>query len=163
MPVQRGHPRRQAEPLKLAPTSCQASSTSAFARSIGRCDIPLHGVAFPFVESAPRAYRLKAGNADPPISTSVDRSCQVLLLAATQSPSITADGRIRRQRTGRLSRSGAMASPVRHNVYPGLEKPGLEKPCSPFSVGAGSKGDVRGRASAALVSASICQYRADAA
>src|SRR5271167_4785594 len=54
---------------KLAPTSCQASSTSAVASGAGV--VIFHFMALPFfVESAPRAYRLKAGNADPPISTS---------------------------------------------------------------------------------------------
>src|SRR5271167_5120518 len=53
---------------KLAPTSCQASSmvaTGTTADVVGSFMALLS-----FVDSAPRAYRLKVGNACPPISTS---------------------------------------------------------------------------------------------
>src|SRR4051794_27032553 len=54
---------------KLAPTSCQASFTSAVTSGAGVVIFLFMALPF-FVESAPRAYRLKAGNAAPPISTS---------------------------------------------------------------------------------------------
>jgi hypothetical protein len=54
---------------KLAPTSCQASFTGAVASGHGVVIILFMALPF-FVESTPRAYRLKAGNADAPISTS---------------------------------------------------------------------------------------------
>src|SRR4051812_29742978 len=47
---------------KLAPTSCQASFTSAVASGPGVVIVLFMALPF-FVESAPRAYRLKAGNA----------------------------------------------------------------------------------------------------
>src|SRR5271155_5589317 len=57
---------------KLAPTSCQASSmvaTGTTAAVVGSFMALLS-----FVDSAPRAYRLKVGNACPPISTSTGTS-----------------------------------------------------------------------------------------
>src|SRR5271154_5964087 len=54
---------------KLAPTSCQASSMVATGTTAA--DLVGSFIAFlSFVDSAPRAYRLKVGNACPPISTS---------------------------------------------------------------------------------------------
>src|SRR5271155_4119896 len=53
---------------KLAPTACQAPSTNAVASGTGGVIILFMALPF-FRDSAPRAYRLKAGNADPPIST----------------------------------------------------------------------------------------------
>src|SRR3954466_94426 len=47
---------------KLAPTSCQASFTSAVTSGAGVVIFLFMALPF-FVESAPRAYRLKAGNA----------------------------------------------------------------------------------------------------
>src|SRR5271170_1340450 len=57
---------------KRAPTSCQASSmvaTGTTAAVVGSFMALLS-----FVDSAPRAYRLKVGNACPPISTSTGTS-----------------------------------------------------------------------------------------
>ena len=45
---------------KLAPTSCQASSIDCRRDNSSRCGRFLHGVAFLSLDSAPRAYRLKA-------------------------------------------------------------------------------------------------------
>src|SRR5271163_3416834 len=54
---------------KLAPTSCQASSMVATGTTAA--DVVGSFMALlSFVDSAPRAYRLKVGNACPPISTS---------------------------------------------------------------------------------------------
>src|SRR5712691_8708457 len=58
---------------KLAPTSCQASSmvaTGTTAADVVGSFMSL----LSFVDSAPRAYRLKVGNACPPISTSTGTS-----------------------------------------------------------------------------------------
>src|SRR5690242_19392816 len=52
---------------KLAPISRQASLTPDAIAAAGV--ISLLMALLSFVDSAPRAYRLKAGNADPPIST----------------------------------------------------------------------------------------------
>src|SRR5690349_16261631 len=52
---------------KLAPISRQASFTPDATAAAGV--ISLLMALLSFVDSAPRAYRLKAGNADPPIST----------------------------------------------------------------------------------------------
>jgi hypothetical protein len=58
---------------KLAPTSCQASSTVATGTTAA--DVVSSFMALlSFVDSAPRAYRLKVGNACPPISTSTGTS-----------------------------------------------------------------------------------------
>src|SRR4029078_3924693 len=58
---------------KLAPTSCQASSTIAAGTTTA--DVVNSFMALlSFVDSAPRAYRLKASNACPPISTSTGTS-----------------------------------------------------------------------------------------
>src|SRR5260221_5031550 len=58
---------------KLAPTSCQASSTIATGTTAAGVVVSLMAL-LSFVESAPRAYRLKVGNACPPISTSTGTS-----------------------------------------------------------------------------------------
>ena len=55
---------------KLAEMFARASSFSALA-GMAVDVIGLFMALLSFVESAPRAYRLKAGNAAPPISTSI--------------------------------------------------------------------------------------------
>src|SRR5271163_2622016 len=73
---------------KLAPTSCQASSMVATGTTAA--DVVGSFMALlSFVDSAPRAYRLKVGNACPPISTSTGtsprngdiRNCQCRILS----------------------------------------------------------------------------------
>src|SRR5713226_1159458 len=58
---------------KLAPTSCQAASTIA-AGTMAADVVASFMALLSFVDSAPRAYRLKVGNACPPISTSTGTS-----------------------------------------------------------------------------------------
>src|SRR5260221_12911284 len=58
---------------KLAPTSCQASSTIATGTTAAGVVVSFMAL-LSFVDSAPRAYRLKVGNACPPISTSTGTS-----------------------------------------------------------------------------------------
>src|ERR1700676_606093 len=58
---------------KLAPTSCQASSTIATGMTAAIV-VNSFMALLSFVDSAPRAYRLKVGNACPPISTSTGTS-----------------------------------------------------------------------------------------
>lgn len=68
-PDQRGHTRRQQNRPKLAPTASQASVTRAVAAAAAERVLFVF-MALPFfVDQTPRAYRLKAGNADLPIST----------------------------------------------------------------------------------------------
>src|SRR5271170_1317806 len=74
---------------KRAPTSCQASSmvaTGTTAAVVGSFMALLS-----FVDSAPRAYRLKVGNACPPISTStgtspIDHACRIITTAGVSLP-----------------------------------------------------------------------------
>ena len=64
---QRRNTGRQAEPLKLTATASQATSRPD---ATIPADVLSLFMALPFLmDSTPRAYRLKAGNAAPPIST----------------------------------------------------------------------------------------------
>src|SRR6266851_10007383 len=58
---------------KLAPTSCQASSTIATGTTVADV-LDSFMALLSFVDSAPRAYWLKVSNARPPISTSTGTS-----------------------------------------------------------------------------------------
>ena len=61
---------------KLAPTSCQAFSTIATGMTAAIV-VNSFMALLSFVDSAPRAYRLKVGNACPPISTSTGTSPRI--------------------------------------------------------------------------------------
>src|SRR5271155_2181991 len=78
---------------KLAPTSCQASSMVATGTTAA--DVVGSFMALlSFVDSAPRAYRLKVGNACPPISTSNGTSPPVLLAREAATVDLLTDGRL---------------------------------------------------------------------
>src|SRR4249920_3716452 len=75
--AERFDPSRQAEPIETGGNLFHGFAHRAQhrRRQSGRsCDIAIHGVAFLSLESAPRAYRLKASNAAPPFSTSAGTS-----------------------------------------------------------------------------------------
>jgi hypothetical protein len=63
---------------KLAPTCCQASSTIA-AGTTRAAVVDFSMALLSFADSAPRAYRLKAGNAYLTFSTSTGTSPPVLI------------------------------------------------------------------------------------
>src|SRR5258708_11425437 len=73
MPASVATPVARQNRSKLAPTSCQAPSTIA-AGSIAADVVNFYMALLSFVDSAPRAYRLKAGNACSPFSTSTGTS-----------------------------------------------------------------------------------------
>src|SRR5882724_1843105 len=73
MPASVATPVARQNRSKLAPTSCQAPSTIA-AGSMAADVVNFFMALLSFVDSAPRAYRLKAGNACSPFSTSIGTS-----------------------------------------------------------------------------------------
>src|ERR1041385_4014384 len=74
----------------LAPRSRQAASTPDATVAAGVISIFM--ALLSFVDSAPRAYRLKAGNADPPISTMGGTSPDnVQIGIATVAPQLVKD------------------------------------------------------------------------
>src|SRR5271163_1464590 len=81
---------------KLAPTSCQASSMVATGTTAA--DVVGSFMALlSFVDSAPRAYRLKVGNACPPISTSTGTSPELAAAEITDLHlPMPTDARLRR-------------------------------------------------------------------
>ena len=72
--AQRLDPRRKAKSLEARRHAGKRPALQSMRWNRRGCDSLLHGVAFLLVESAPRAYRLKASNAAPPFSTSAGAS-----------------------------------------------------------------------------------------
>jgi len=104
--AQRLNPRRKAELLKALLNVDERFLHSPADRRGRQCDISLHGVAL-FLDSTPRAYRIKAGNAAPLQSFNIDRDISRL----RRSPSIFDNGgqitvqSIRDDSTGELKRA----------------------------------------------------------
>jgi hypothetical protein len=71
--VQCAYSSRQAEPLKLAPTCCHASAT-AVSGMPSDVSLLFSMASLSDVDSTPRAYRLKAGNAARKVSTDAGTS-----------------------------------------------------------------------------------------
>ena len=104
--AQRLDPRRKAKSLEARRHAGKRLALQCMRRNRCGCDSLSHGVAFLLVESAPRAYRLKASNAAPlPFSTSDGTS--PCALPTKGGSGLTACGPARRERPKVLRHSAA--------------------------------------------------------